>query len=101
MKRLFILAPLIILAACVTHLAPGAEKVRLVRDASAVTGCKVVGSVTSSYEFGEATMGKDYNKFIKNQAFGLGADTVLLTNSMLTMPSGVAYRCASGSLAAN
>jgi hypothetical protein len=101
MKRLLIVLAPLILAACATTLAPGAENVRLVRDARVVTGCNVVGSVTSSYDFGEATLGKDYNKFIKNQAFGLGADTVLLTNSMLTMPSGVAYRCASGSLAAN
>lgn len=92
MKRLIMIAPLI-LTACTT-LAPGAENVRLVRDGHAVTGCTVMGNVTSSYNFGEA---KDYNKDIKNQAVGLRADTVLLTNSMFTMPSGIAYRSGSGS----
>ncbi len=74
-------------------LAPGADKVIVTRDAQQVAACKPVGTVSSDAN----ALAGDWNGAgwyrLRNQAFTLGADHVLLTNSRLTPDEGVAYRC--------
>lgn len=83
-------------AGCGT-LAPGAEAIIVTRDATTIKNCKPVGTVG-----GDATaltqVAGDWNGAgwyqIRNQALTLGADHVLLTNSIWVHPdTGVAYRC--------
>src|SRR5258708_12968032 len=62
-------------AGCVTvALAPGAEKVKITKNASDVASCKAVGNVKSPM------VGYDgINATLQNQAFGLGGNTVFVT----------------------
>lgn len=76
---------------CVTvALAPGADKVRLTKNPADVTTCKVVGNVRrppggSSF---------DSEPSIRNQAVGLGGNTVFISQADLSGPlQGVAYQC--------
>jgi hypothetical protein len=76
-------------AGCATvALAPGAEKVRLTKNASDVASCKVVGNVTSHPVGPEAT-----NATLQNQAFGLGGNMVFVTGATGVSVAGVAYIC--------
>jgi hypothetical protein len=80
---------LIVLTAtsCVTTtLAPGAEKVRMTRNASDVANCKPVGSVHGMGE-GSADVAND----VRNRAFGLGGNVVFVTTMLGN--DGVVYRC--------
>jgi len=76
-------------AACAS-VAPNADRVVLTREASAVVGCKDVGSVEAwiSLSFGDARVQ------LKNRAAALGADTVLV-NSSFGETTGTAYACGS------
>jgi len=76
-------------AACTTvALAPGAERVRVTMTAAEVAPCKAVGNVkalsVSAFD-GEAT--------IRNQALGLGANTIFVTRYVSGSEEGVAYNC--------
>jgi hypothetical protein len=76
-------------AACATvALAPGAERVRLTTNAADVAPCKAVGNV-------KALPGSsvDSEASIRNQALGLGANTIFVTRYVSGSEEGVAYSC--------
>jgi hypothetical protein len=65
-----------------TTLAPGAAEVRIVHEASDVSGCTAVGNVLP--------VGTD----LRNVTVGLGGNTLFVTAEKLGgIESGVAYRC--------
>ena len=71
-------------------LAPTAQGIPTTRDAAAVSNCKPVGNVASTPPY--IWPGDDL-KQLKNQAVGLGGDTVLLTGPRIISTQGIAYRC--------
>ena len=76
-------------AGCVTvALAPGAEKVKITKNAGDVAPCKAVGNVKSPL-IGDAGI----NATLQNQALGLGGNTVFVTGAAGESVAGVAYRC--------
>jgi hypothetical protein len=76
-------------AGCVAvALAPGAEKVKITRDAGDVASCKAVGNVKSQPLGPEAT-----NATLQNQTLGLGGNTVFVTGATPDSVAGVAYSC--------
>jgi hypothetical protein len=76
-------------AACVTvALAPGAEKVKITKNASDVASCKPVGNVKSLLDGDEAI-----NATLQNQTLGLGGNTVFVTGAAGQSVAGVAYSC--------
>jgi hypothetical protein len=79
----------LLLCACTT-MAPGAKEIPVTRNTSDVQSCKPVGSLHSVPPY---IMPGDDLKQIRNQAVGLGADTILLTGPRLVSTAGVAYRC--------
>jgi hypothetical protein len=84
----------ILLAACVT-LAPGADKVRITKQASEVSGCTAVGNVNTLGDAQGPSQIADSSTELRNQAVGLGGDTIFVTSATLGVPNqGVAYRCA-------
>lgn len=88
-----ILASVSLLSACVqVALAPGAEKVRLTSNPQDVTPCTAVGNVRASANDRETNL-LVVNSLdeLRNQAIGLGGNTVFITNRELG--EGVAYRC--------
>jgi hypothetical protein len=89
----FITVCVIFVSACVTP-APGAEKVRITKDASDVSGCAAVGSVnTLSGPQGPSQIA-DSSTELRNQALAFGGNVVFVTSSTLNVPNeGVAYRC--------
>jgi hypothetical protein len=71
-------------------LAPGAEKVRLTKNAKDVTTCKVVGNVKRAPD----SSSLDSEPSIRNQALGVGGNTVFITQEDISGPrQGVAYQC--------
>ena len=76
-------------AGCVTvALAPGAEKVKITRQAGDVASCKAVGNVMSPLVGYQAI-----NATLQNQALGLGGNTVFVTGTEPKSVAGVAYSC--------
>ena len=76
-------------AGCVTvALAPGAEKIKITKNASDVASCKAVGNVKSPLVGNEAI-----NATLQNQALGLGGNTVFVTGPVAESVAGVAYSC--------
>ncbi len=69
-------------------LAPGAEKVKITKNAGDVASCKVVGNVNSRPLGLKAT-----NATLQNQALGLGGNTVFVTGANAVSVAGVAYIC--------
>jgi hypothetical protein len=71
---------------CVTTtLAPGAAQVRIVHEASDVTGCTAVGNVVPD---------RQVQNDVRNVTVGLGGNTLFVTAETLGgFASGVAYRC--------
>jgi hypothetical protein len=83
----------IYLGACVT-LAPGADKVRMTKDASDVAGCTAVGTVDTLGAPQGPSQIADSSKELRNKAVGLGGNVVFVTSAALGVPNmGVAYRC--------
>jgi hypothetical protein len=81
---------LMVLTAC-TSLSPGAEKIKVTRNAKDVAGCKAVGEV-SGLTANQALPGA--KKKMMNAALALGADTVFVTSTVGSY-DGVAYLCGS------
>ena len=81
------------LAACVS-LAPGADKVRLTKNASDVSSCSAVGNVKVPVaSTGTVDIANASTQF-RNQVVGLGGNTGFVTYGPVDVPSeGVAYRC--------
>jgi hypothetical protein len=76
-------------AGCATvALAPGAEKVKITRNASDVASCKAVGNVKSLLIGNEGM-----NATMQNQALGLGGNMVFDTGTVGQSVAGVAYSC--------
>jgi hypothetical protein len=76
-------------AGCATvALAPGAEKVKLTKNAGDVASCKAVGNVKSPLVGYEGT-----NATLQNQALGLGGNTVFVTGPAGESVAGIAYSC--------
>jgi hypothetical protein len=77
------------LVGCVTVApVPGAERIQLTKNAADVASCKAVGNVES------AGSPLDVEPSFRNQAVGLGADTVFVTDSWNGREGqGVAYKC--------
>ncbi len=95
MRLSILLAATLFLSACTT-LAPGAEKVKLTRNAKDVAGCSVIGPVETPRRNDVGLGGgTEADTTMKNNAFSIGADTVFVTSAMASF-SGVAYRCGPG-----
>ena len=76
-------------AGCATvALAPGAENVKITKKAGDVASCKVVGNVKAQPVGPEATKAT-----LRNQALGLGGNTVFVTGADAVSVAGVAYSC--------
>jgi hypothetical protein len=83
----------IYLGACVTP-APGADKVRMTKDASDVAGCTAVGNVNTLGGPQGPSQISDSSTELRNQAVGLGGNVIFVTLATLGVPDqGVAYRC--------
>jgi hypothetical protein len=82
-----------VLTACVTA-APGADKVRLTKNASDVGNCTAVGNINvPGAARGDVNM-LDANNQFRNQVVGLGGNTAFITDDTLGIPvEGIAYRC--------
>jgi hypothetical protein len=87
MKR-FVFVTVAALAGCVS-LAPGADQVRVTKAPADVASCKAVGNVSGHPPYVSPT---DAMHQLRNQAAGLGGDTLLVTSEW-TSVTGVAYRC--------
>jgi hypothetical protein len=75
----------IFLAACVS-LVPGADKIRITRNASDVSACGAVGNIRVPHD---DILNAD--AVFRNQTVGLGGNTAFVTSDRLG--EGVAYRC--------
>ncbi len=81
------------LTACVTA-APGAAAVRITRKPGDVSGCTVVGNITTAHEVQGPSQIADSATELRNQAVGLGGNVVFVTAAVAGVPAeGVAYRC--------
>ena len=78
-------------AGCVSvALAPGAEKVKITKNAGDVASCKAVGNVNSK-PMGPAATNAD----LQNKTFGLGGNALFVTATNGDSVEGVAYSCPS------
>lgn len=78
------------LASCVVAVAPvpGADKVRVVSNASEVSTCSPVGNITVK------STGSNARTEFRNMVIGFGGNTGLITNGPMWAPvEGIAYRC--------
>jgi hypothetical protein len=93
--RVLIGAPgmLLLLTACVS-LAPGADKVRVTKNASDVANCSAVGNIKVPGEAsGQVDIATADTEF-RNQAIGFGGNAAFVTSSPFGIPvEGIAYRC--------
>jgi hypothetical protein len=83
----------ILVAACVSP-APGADRVRLTRNAADVSSCSAVGNVRvppgSNGTVDIATADTEF----RNQVVGYGGNTAFVSSEPLGVPvEGIAYRC--------
>jgi hypothetical protein len=83
----------IVLSACVS-LAPGADKVRITKNASDVSACSAVGNIHLPRDAkGNVDIYNADTEF-RNQTVGLGGNTAFVTQSGVFVPvEGIAYRC--------
>jgi hypothetical protein len=79
-------------AGCTTvALAPGAERLRITNNAADVASCKAVGNVKAK---SDSVFDSDaVTAAIRNQALGLGGNTILFTGYVGSSEEGVAYNC--------
>jgi len=78
------------LTACAVPLAPGADQVRITRNAADVAVCTPVGNID------RIDPRSDADAQMRNQAVGLGGNVVLDTTPLFYgSPTGVVYRCGS------
>jgi len=78
------------LVSCVVAVAPvpGAEKVRLTRNASEVTTCSAVGNIRVN------ASGSNARTEFRNVVVGFGGNAGLVTSGPMWAPvDGIAYRC--------
>ncbi len=96
MKRLFVIAPIILTFGCATQLTLEGSSVRLVSDA---TGCDFVGTVSGSNSMGISTS-QDADgamNALRNKAAAMGANAVKIisvdTNDVATTAIAEALSC--------
>jgi hypothetical protein len=78
---------------CVS-LAPGAEKVLVTRDASAVATCTAVGDVRVPVDVNRQVDIANASTLFRNRIVALGGNTGFVTDGPVNIPvAGVAYRC--------
>jgi hypothetical protein len=83
----------LLLTACVT-LAPGADEVRITKNAADVVACSAVGNINTSGGVQGPSQIVDSSTELRNQAVGLGGNVVFVTMAVLGVPGeGVVYRC--------
>ena len=89
------IATLVFTVACMsTTLAPGADKVRITKVSSDVSGCTAVGNVKAPRNSDGSIDAVDSDAVLRNQTIGLGGNTILGTSSVLSvLVEGIAYRC--------
>jgi hypothetical protein len=84
---------LTVVAACVS-LAPGADKMRVTKNASDVATCRAVGNITVPLNAQGQVDIANADAELRNQTVGLGGNTAFVTSSPLGVPvQGIAYRC--------
>jgi hypothetical protein len=79
-----------VLSACVT-LVPGADRVRITRNAPDVTGCTPVGNIGAPRNADGTVDLANADRQVRNQTVGLGGNTALLVSPIGY--DGVAYKC--------
>ena len=78
---------------CVS-LAPGADKVRVTRDASDVVTCTAVGDVRVQVDVNRQVDIANASAVFRNRVVALGGNTGFVTDGSVAIPvGGVAYRC--------
>lgn len=79
MKRLFVIAPIILTFGCATQLTPQGSSVRLVSD---TTGCDFIGTVSGSNSAGSSTAHDADGAMneLRNKAAAMGANAVKIIN---------------------
>ena len=93
MRTTMILLAVLLLVSCVS-LAPGADKVRITKNASDVSSCKAVGNIDVPRDSKGQVDPANASTEFRNQVVGLGGNTGLVTSSVLGVPSGgIAYVC--------
>ena len=88
----------ILLVACgmigCVSLAPGADKVLLTTDSSAVMTCTAVGNVREQVDVNRQTDTANASAVFRNRVVALGGNTGFVTDGSVRVPvQGVAYRC--------
>jgi hypothetical protein len=85
---------LALICGCATSvLAPGADKVQLTQKSDDVLHCTAVGNINPARDAKGGTSFSTPDEF-KNQAVGLGGNTVFITHQYMGAPvEGVVYRC--------
>jgi hypothetical protein len=88
-----LIAATIVLCACVTP-APGADQVRVTKNASDVATCKPLGNIQVPKNAQGLVDGASAQTQFRNQAVGLGSNVALVTEGFVSIPvAGIAYRC--------
>jgi uncharacterized protein YbjQ (UPF0145 family) len=105
MKRVVVVAGVMILSACVTtDLTPAGQTVRITSNPDVVRPCKFIGEVTGADRMNGGTMGQgaaeeNANRRLRNNAAAMGANTVFVgvstTNTSGSVQRGEAYQCGS------
>ncbi len=81
--------------------APGADSVRLTRDSADVAGCTPAGNIRVPTDDQGLVNGAIAEAQFRNLVVGLGGNTGLVTEGVLSIPvAGIAYRCPSTTRAA-
>jgi hypothetical protein len=88
----------ILLVACgmtgCVSLVPGADKVLVTNDASAVVTCTAVGNVRDQVDVNRQTDIANASAVFRNRVVALGGNTGFVTDGSVRVPvQGVAYRC--------
>jgi hypothetical protein len=89
-RIVFVMAIGTIVAGCIplVVLAPGADQVRITKNAADVASCSAVGNVDGRID----SVPRDQTNQMKDEAIGLSGDVVFVT-SEFGPPKGIAYRC--------
>ena len=91
LRLTMLLAPCLLFSACILSIPsePGANNVKITRNAADVESCTPLGNVVG---LTDTNYVRDNRREMQNQAVDLGADTLLLAAGK-DPPKGTAYRC--------
>jgi hypothetical protein len=92
---LIVMAIVLEVAGCVS-LAPGADQVKITKNAADVAGCAAVGNVAGHPPYAAPS---DAMHQMQNQVVGLGGNDLLVTSDLVSA-TGVGYRCGKAAPAA-